>query len=175
MDLISYPRVIYIQATEPADKTQGLLWVDSDDNKLYISNGTSYLSAGQSVSYSLTDDIILSHDAEVSTTSSSLVKLKTITLSLPETTTIRIKCAVKAVGGAGDAQCRVYKNGAAVSAIHYAVGENSYEAFSDELEYADGDTLELYAARAGTATCYVKEFRVTGQYILDPAMTGVNT
>ena len=36
------PQYIYVQATEPSDKTQGKLWFDTDDNKLYSSDGTSY-------------------------------------------------------------------------------------------------------------------------------------
>jgi hypothetical protein len=40
---IAYPQFIFIQSTEPSDKTQGKLWYKTTENKLYTSNGTNYL------------------------------------------------------------------------------------------------------------------------------------
>jgi len=46
LSLIAYPKLIFVQSAEPSDKTQGLLWVDTDDNSLSVANGTSYSSVG---------------------------------------------------------------------------------------------------------------------------------
>lgn len=40
--VIAYPKLIYVQAAEPADKTAGRLWSDTDDGKLYSANGSAY-------------------------------------------------------------------------------------------------------------------------------------
>jgi len=42
LNLLAYPNLIYIQSSEPADKTAGRLWSDTDDGKLYTSNGSAY-------------------------------------------------------------------------------------------------------------------------------------
>ena len=47
LSLIAYPKVIYVQATEPAKKTAGLLWHDTDDSKLYSADGTNYNLIGE--------------------------------------------------------------------------------------------------------------------------------
>lgn len=43
---ISYPNLIYIQSTQPADLTAGRIWSDTDDGKLYVSNGSAYNAIG---------------------------------------------------------------------------------------------------------------------------------
>jgi len=36
------PQYIYVQATEPSDKTQGKIWYNTTANVLYSSDGTNY-------------------------------------------------------------------------------------------------------------------------------------
>jgi hypothetical protein len=70
---ISIPRrVIYISATTPSDLTQGRLWVRTTDNKVLVSNGSSYAEVATS-----TDDLelqqIIQSVSELRATSSNVV------------------------------------------------------------------------------------------------------
>ena len=38
------PQYVYVQATEPSDKTEGKLWYNTTNNALYSSNGTTYIT-----------------------------------------------------------------------------------------------------------------------------------
>jgi len=49
LNLIAYPNLIYIQSSEPADKTAGRLWSDTDDGTLYSANGSAYNVIGAGV------------------------------------------------------------------------------------------------------------------------------
>jgi hypothetical protein len=48
---IAYPQFIFVQATEPTDKTQGKLWYKTTENALYKSNGISYSILAESTQY----------------------------------------------------------------------------------------------------------------------------
>jgi hypothetical protein len=41
------PQVVYVQTTEPSDKTQGKLWYNITANTLYSSDGTNYNVLGE--------------------------------------------------------------------------------------------------------------------------------
>lgn len=44
------PTIVYTQSTQPTDLTVGKLWVNTNNNLLYVSNGSSYISVTASVS-----------------------------------------------------------------------------------------------------------------------------
>ena len=177
LSLIAYPKIIYTQSAEPTNKTTGLLWYDTDDGKLYTADGSSYNVVSQiTASYKLSDDLILSHDAEAHNSASTTpTKVKTITLSMFGTNTIRIGWEMKGVNSAADGRTRIYKNGIALGNIHSSISQ-SYTSFSEDLEFSGGDTLELWFwSQTGAATTMIKELRVYGKYEVDTQISGVNT
>lgn len=49
--LIAYPNIVYAQATEPNDKTAGRIWLDTDNQAVYIADGTNYSALGKDTPY----------------------------------------------------------------------------------------------------------------------------
>lgn len=177
---ISYPKIIFIQATAPSNTTQGLLWVDTDDNKLYVANGSSYDDISTTATaYLISDKLVLSHDAVASMVGLTYVKQKTITLAMPTgTDTIRIKFDLKS-GGWGTGFGRIYKNGVAVG-TERSTNSSTYATHSEDLEFADGDTLELWCKTSNfnpptNPDAFVKDFRVYGSGLINANITGANT
>ena len=178
LSLIAYPKIIYIQSAEPSNKTQGLLWIDTDDNKLYTADGSSYNVVGAVAQINkISDDIVLSHDAVAQSADTfDYNKLKTITLNLPlGTATLRVKFDAKDSVGGADGLARLYKNGVAVGTVREVIA--TYTTYSEDLEFADGDTLELWAAKeVGHASRpFVKNLRVCSYGVLDASMSGANS
>jgi len=181
MNLISYPRIVYVQSTEPTDKTVGMIWVDSDDGKTYTSNGTTYNVLGATATiYLLSDDVILSHDAGASDINGdgTFIKKKTITLSMPlGADTIRVKYSGWASSG-DDGKGRIYKNGGALGTenTHTAGSEGAAVVYSEDLVFDDGDTLELWLAGLhGYGTSYGKNLRVCGYGAIAANIAGANS
>ena len=47
ISISSNPKIIYVQAGTPADVTAGMLWYDTSENSLKVSNGSSYIAIGE--------------------------------------------------------------------------------------------------------------------------------
>ena len=45
------PRVVFVSATQPADITEGKIWYNTSDNKVYTSNGSAYVMLGADTTY----------------------------------------------------------------------------------------------------------------------------
>lgn len=131
--------------------------------------------------YQLTNDVLHSHDAEVSTQSLTYEKVKTITIDslykTPETLRIQFKLEGSTVGGNNQtAYARIYKNGVA-----YGVEQSTIEIlkFLEDLSFATGDTIEIWAHAtenpAGTlGYAYVSYFDVLGKTEIPDFETAVN-
>ena len=115
--------------------------------------------------YGLGDDLLHSHDAADSTNSTSYVKLKTITLDTlyPATSTLRVSFDLRCTDTVQHhAQGRIYKNGVAVG-TQRSNNSESYINYSEDLEYAEGDTIELWAyTNVGAYAAHVRNLRITG-------------
>ena len=132
-------------------------------------------------SYSISDNLIHSHDAEASTGNNSYTKLKTITISglCPSPSTIRIKFDLRKTPGGGGALGRIYKNGG-VFGTERIDFTGTYQTFTEDLSFARGDTLELWAYTTDPFAVYVRNFRVYGDanamtlsYAINHACSGV--
>ena len=131
---------------------------------IQASNDVTPTAFGIQNRYVISDDLIHSHDGESTSADGAYTKVKTITLNTlnPSPVTLRIKFDLKIVSGDGTAYGRIYKNGAAVGTARNQA-TNTYITYSEDLEFADGDTLELYCYFLGPngPTGY-KNFRVYG-------------
>ena len=115
--------------------------------------------------YDISDDLLHSHDAESNTVSTTYIKAKTITLDTLFLTpsTIRIKFDIRRDTG-GDtiaAYGRIYKNGGAVG-TERSTTSATYVTFSEDISFAEGDTLELYIHATGGWNMKAENFRVHG-------------
>lgn len=113
--------------------------------------------------YEISDDLLHSHDAEGNTGVGAYAIQKTITLDTlyPTPSTLRIKFDIKLSPAVGTAYGKIYKNGGAVGTERTNVTDN-YVTFTEDIAYADGDTLELWVYKVGAGNVYFRNFRVYG-------------
>ena len=120
----------------------------------------------QTLAYTIGDAVLHSHDAEASTAETSSTKLKTITLThllspfYTATATLRISFDIKTVPTGYSVVGRIYRNGSSVG-VDKSASTDTYETKQQDLEFSQGDTIELWA-RAYSTTVYVRNFRVLG-------------
>lgn len=110
--------------------------------------------------YVISDDLLHSHDAEYHASNEGLNAKKIITINTlnrtPSTTRIKFDYKCNNIAGWG----KIYKNGGAVGTERND-NSNSYVTFSEDLSFADGDTIELWVY-SSFMNVYVKNFRVYG-------------
>lgn len=113
--------------------------------------------------YTISDDILHSHDASVFVNQAAYTKYKTITITAlsPNPSTIRIKFDMKADLGVGTAYGKIYKNGGAVG-TERTTTSGSYVTFTEDISFAQGDTLELWSHIGPPNTGFIANFRVCG-------------
>lgn len=101
-----------------------------------------------------------SHDVEVSSTSGTLVKVKTITFNEGLIGNQRFLFDLKG-STTNSVYGRIYKNGVALGTLQNA-SSISYVTKSEDLtqDFQIGDTVELWIRSNGTATVYVSNFRI---------------
>lgn len=94
--------------------------------------------------YTISDTLQLSHDVPVTHDTTTITKKKTITLDTiyPTPSTLRIKFDLKS-SQALNVMGRIYKNGAEFGTLRVN-GTTSYVTYSEDLSFAEGDTLELW-------------------------------
>ncbi|MBA7592452.1 hypothetical protein ES708_34635 [subsurface metagenome] len=115
--------------------------------------------------YVISDELLHSHDAEVSLLGSQEWTLKkTITLNtlFPSPVTLRIKFDLRTDTELKLVHARIYKNGETHGADEDAESV-SYQTYSADLEFEQGDTLELWL-RSFTAdiTAFARNLRIYG-------------
>lgn len=153
-----------ILGSEDKDVADGVAGLDAS-SELDI---TTFPALGEY--YVLTDDLLHSHDAEVTNGGISPVLVKTITLTglYPTPVTLRILFDLKDSDGVYASYGQIYKNGSPVGTQRTRVA-SSYQTFTEDISFEEGDTLELYIWRiaTGTHTAYAKNFRVSGTVAID--------
>jgi hypothetical protein len=130
--------------------------IDKDGN-IYA---TQFINAYAGVG----DSVILSHDAEVNTSSTSYVKLKTITLgsNMQVGRTMRIKFDLHNSTAGFPAYGRIYRNSVAVGTEQLTTSV-TYDTFSEDISgWGPGDTIELWVKAITGYTAYVENFKLCG-------------
>ena len=112
----------------------------------------------------LTDDNIHSNDGEVTELGAPYVKHKEIVC--PLTGTLRIYFGIKSENVAGTVYGLIYKNGIAQGTPR-SNGTTTYVYWSEDLDYAYGDLIQLYIHGNGTWKCFAQNFRVRGVLVSD--------
>ena len=109
------------------------------------------------------DDVLHSHDAEVTEGSSTATKKKTITLNVLHKNPSILHLTFDLKTSADLAYARIHRNGAAVGSMQ-ASGDSTYSERTLDLEFAPGDTLELWLwSNTGESTAYARNFRIRGK------------
>ena len=142
--------------TEPKIKDGEIVNVDI--------NSTAKISPSKLTQfYSISDDVLKSHDGQVVVDYGSMTKVKTITLDTlkPSPITLRIHLEVYIGGGGGTCRAQIYKNGIAFGTIRATSTEGTWYSHNEDLEFEEGDTLELWGY--GTASSNVRNFRILGK------------
>lgn len=113
--------------------------------------------------YKISDDLLHSHDAEGNTGAGAYAKVKTIALNslYPDPSTLRIKFDLKISTPGGTAYGKLYKNGGAVGTERIN-GTTNYVTYSEDIQYAEGDTLELYIYKTVAGNAFFRNFQVFG-------------
>ena len=133
------------------------------------------INIGIKKKYVIGNPVILAHDAEASIGPGDYTLLKTITISelKPSPTTLRIQFALRSSTTDNFVYGRIYKNGVAVG-TERQMFSLTYATYIEDLEFAKGDAIQLYAHGAVNSVAYIRNFRVSGdktQMTLDNALS----
>jgi hypothetical protein len=113
--------------------------------------------------YSLGDTILRRDDAVVSTTSTTYVKVKEFYISklIPKTTKLRIYFELSSISSVYAAYAQIYRNGSPYGTprLNYST---IYIPYTEELEFSEGDYVQLYAKCDSGGQANVRNFRILG-------------
>jgi len=132
---------------------------DDDEDGVF---GGAVMQLGKA--YIIGDEVLHSHDSQQTHgVAEEWNKEKTITINTlyPSPSTLRIKFDLYGVAGDKTGKGRIYKNGAPVGTERTRINE-VWETFSEDLEFAQGDTLELWLWTELTFAAQIRNFRVHG-------------
>lgn len=125
--------------------------------------------------YTLSNNIIHSHDNLIQTTSLSYVKLKTITINElhPTPSTIRISFRLYTYWGP-QIWGRIYKNGVGVGTERATTSSNT---FIEDISFDKNDTVEIWGKSSWGTECRLTNFRILGntELTLKEAINNHNT
>ena len=175
MVLISYPKLIYIQSTEPTNKTIGLLWYDIDDGKLYSADGNNYNEIGTILSVVASDTELINNAAErnaLANVAYTLRKQMRI-VNIPQTNTLRIKFESEMTAAGETGKVRLYKNGVSMGGVEHDVND-TYSAYSEDITNVQmGDLIQLYEKKVtAVSNIKVKKFKFCGTATPNEAVIG---
>jgi hypothetical protein len=129
--------------------------------------------------YSLSNNVLLSYDAEGETANQTYTKVKTITITSLTTspTTLRIYFQLKAVLGNFIQYGRIYKNGVAFGTERSTLTNDYSAVYSEDLAFSNGDTVELWLkANVAGDNPRTRYLRVLGDSTFAPtSITGTNS
>ena len=114
--------------------------------------------------YNIGDDILIADDDEEHSSSTSWVKMKEFTISKlnPSPTPLRISFFCRREDNDAAVNAQIYKNGEPVGTLRSSITISGVT-FTEDLEFAEGDKVQLYARCTSTATdLWVKNFRIKG-------------
>jgi hypothetical protein len=107
------------------------------------------------------DDLLFSADTERTTTSTTYVLVKRITVQFPGTLRIKFDMRSSSDGAGADVKGRIYKNTVAIGTEQQR-NSSTYGTYSEDISgWLPGDRCELYhKILAAGPTCYVRNFRI---------------
>jgi len=112
------------------------------------------------------DNILHRHDDETSRqVGETWVKVKEITLNtlIPSPLTLRIQYKCKRAPNPNNSS-KIYKNGEPYGQAHSPSASYSWETFTEDLEFAQGDKIQVYVyCDSGTQRVYIKDLRILGE------------
>ena len=117
--------------------------------------------------YGISDDLLHSHDVEVSDGTTTYGKESYILVDkvYPSPVTLRVKFDLKSGNVAVNAYGRIYKNGVAVG-TERTNNSVTYVTYSEDIEFSRGDYIELWI-KSGTVfeDIFAKNFRIYGDIV----------
>jgi hypothetical protein len=156
-------------------------WQNNSVEKVAITkDGSIYANLFIHAYEGVSDSVILSHDVETNSTSTSYTPLKTITLGsyVQPGRTLRIKFDMKSSSNTPPyVSAKIYRNGAGVG-TEQGSESTSYATYSEDItNWSPGDTIELWAKAGAGETVYVKNFEVCGNMnnTVVNEITGINS
>ena len=114
--------------------------------------------------YVISDDVLHSHDGLAGSSDTSYYKYRTIAINTlhPTPATLRIRFGLYASLTSGNVYGKIYKNGVAFG-TERTTSSTSCVYFSEDLSFAEGDTIELWGYKTNPAAAVlVEDFRVLG-------------
>ena len=153
------------------DGTCTVAGITTLNDAVTVSSGGIDIQSGdlrtQTVIYSYTgvsDTVILSHDAEASTSSATYIVIKTTTLGtyLGVNKTLRIKFDLKSGSDGFTAYGKIYR-GATPVGTERSTTSASYTTYSQDItDWNANDTIRLYIHGDGTHSAFIRNLRVCG-------------
>lgn len=120
-------------------------------------------------------NVLLAHDGQSQTNSTSYVKAKTITLTglnfKSGQTQLQIQFQLYVIGASETGYAKIYRNGSPVGTERSITYGGGWATFTENLTFVNGDTIELWhhATLGGANYSQVQNFRVLGSYNIPQA------
>lgn len=112
--------------------------------------------------YTISNNILIAHDKEIYISNTSgIFKEITIAKVYPSPVTMRTYFEMNAGPSTNTLTCQIYKNGSAYGTARTS-NTNGYIAYTEDLSFASGDKIQLYASFTYPAGAYIKNFRILG-------------
>jgi hypothetical protein len=137
-----------------------------------MSDGSEYSQLPEDIeklqrNYYPSDDLIIPNDAETSTTSTTYVLMKEITLKLPVFPTSKFRFKFKLHGGStpSNGYAKIYRNGIPIGTEQIVLGYTYVEKIEDIAipDLMVDDKIQLFAHAEGTIHyVFVQDFRLCG-------------
>ena len=150
----------------PASPSEGDLFYRTDEHNWYQYNGTEWVPILFAKLAYPSETLRLSDDTEATTTSTTYVKLKEITLTDDGITAIRTKFDLRADADYQSAWGRIYKNDVAVGTERYK-DRASWDTYTEDIVCIKGDKIQLYAKTGNVLKpAHVRNFRIYYSFVV---------
>lgn len=149
-----------LDADKPVNPAVGDVYLATDTNILYRCFVSGVWNKIRPFSYKASDDLLISSDAEKSTSSTGYTKLKEITV--PSSGIYRISFDLKSNNEYHYASGQIYKNGSAFG-TEQSTESTDFISYTEDLRFSCNDLIQLYVKTDGSAyEAIVRNFRIYG-------------
>ncbi len=121
---------------------------------------------GLKKAYKISDDVLHSHDTTTSDVTSSDVKVKEITIEKLEPSPCVLRTYFQLRINANYNNCvygRIWRNGSAYGTNQSACVAYEWKAKTEDLEFEEGDKIQLYLSGTSTYKAQARYFRILGK------------
>lgn len=164
--LIAYPKIIYIQDTEPTDKTVGRLWYDNLNKKTLVSNGITYKDVNNPSLNIDVSEVNTSANPTINITFTPNTEFNLLLMAKIEYDAFRTSESMTGCFSWGVAghNSTVYNTGA-VGGV-YSAQSNTKNLIADTSNLSDYLNKSSYAIYVGGYNyCSVKNIKITLEYL----------